>query len=122
MAINIMKHAKHGRRRYNPKDPGCQKDVKWLESKSKPGNFYEKILHTWKDIDPLKIELAKAGGMKYIDIYNMDEFNTWYNNPELTYDEYKYAPESMQYDSDEYFKEKARGRDIYGNDSQPYAD
>lgn len=122
MAIQIMKHVKHGRRRYNPDDPNCQKDVRWLKSKAKPGNFYEKILHTWKDLDPLKIQLAKENGIKYVDIYNMDEFIKWYNNPELTYEEYKTAPESMQYDSDEYFTQKARGRDIYGNDSQPYAD
>ena len=118
MAVNIMKHIKHGRRRYNPDDPNCQRDVRWLQSQAKPGNFYEKILHTWKDIDPLKIELAKQGGMKYVDIYNMDEFNNWYNNPELTYEEYRVSPESMQYDSDEYFNQKARHRDIYGNDSK----
>ena len=56
--------------------------------------------------------------MKYVDIYNMDEFNNWYNNPELTYEEYRVSPESMQYDSDEYFNQKARHRDIYGNDSK----
>lgn len=118
MAINLNKHIRHGRRPYNPADPNCQKDVRWLKSKAEPGNFYEKILHTWTELDPLKRKIAKDTGLKYIEIFNMDEFNTWYNNPELTYEEYKFAPESMQYNSNEYFKQKARHRDIYGNDSK----
>ena len=120
--FNYNKHGKHGRRMYNPDDPNCQKDVKWLQSKSEPGNFYEKILHTWRDLDPLKREVAKQNGLKFIEWFNMDEFNRWYENPNLTYEEYKYAPDSMQYDRDEYFAQKARGRDIYGLDSEDSKD
>ena len=118
-AFNLNKHIKHGRRKYNPDDPNCLADVKWLENQ--PGEFYAKILHTWKDLDPLKREVAKQNGLKFIEWFNLDEFNKWYENPKLTYEEYKYAPESMQYDSDEYFRQKDRGRDIYGLDSNPYA-
>lgn len=118
-AFNFDKHIKHGRRKYNSEDPNCQADVKWLENKD--GEFYAKILHTWRDLDPLKREVAKQNGLNFIEWFNLDEFNNWYSNPELSYEEYKYAPESMQYDSDEYFKQKARGRDIYGLDSNPYA-
>lgn len=118
--FNYNKHCKHGRRMYNPKDPNCQADVRWLQSKSEPGNFYEKILHTWRDLDPLKREVAKQNGLKFVEWFNMDEFNKWYENPSLTYEEYKYAPESMQYNRDEYFAQKARGRDIYGLDSENF--
>lgn len=116
--FNYNKHIKHGRRKYNPEDPYCQADVKWLESEAKPGNFYEKILHTWKDLDPLKREIARENGLNFIEWFNIDEFNRWLENPNLTYEEYKYAPKSMQYDSDEYFDQKDRHRDIYGNDSK----
>lgn len=119
--FNYNKHIKHGRRKFDENDPACIDDVKWLESLAKPGNFYEKILHTWKDLDPLKRLIAKEAGLKYIEWFNIDEFLKWYENPELTYEEYKTAPESMQYDSDEYFIQKDRGRDVYGNDSRPYA-
>lgn len=64
--------------------------------------------------------MAKQAGFKYIEIFNLDEFNKWYANPNLSYEEYKTAPESMQYDREEYFKQKAAGKDIYGNDSDPY--
>lgn len=115
--INLEKVVTHGRRPYNPEDPNCQKDVRWLKSKAEQGNYYERMLKQWTVTDPIKREVANNSGMRYIEIFNMDEFNKWYENPELTYEEYKYAPESMQYDSDEYFKQKARKRDIYGNDS-----
>lgn len=118
--LNYNKIFTHGRRRFNPNDPNCQDDVKWLESKSKPGNYYERALKQWTITDPIKREIAKNNGLRLIEWFNLDEFNNWYNDPSLEYEEYKYAPNSIQYDSEEYFKQKARGRDIYGNDSDPY--
>ena len=114
-AFNLNKHIKHGRRKYDPDDPNCQEDIRWLENQ--PGEFYAKILHTWKDLDPLKRRVAAENGLKFIEWFNLDEFNKWYDNPLLSYEEYRYAPDSMQYDSEEYFNQKARGRDVYGNDS-----
>ena len=119
--INYNKIFTHGRRKYNPDDPNCQEDVKWLESMSKPGNYYERALKQWTITDPIKRKVAEENGIKLIELFNLDEFERWFANPELSYEEYKYAPDSMQYNSDEYFKQKARGRDIYGADSDPYA-
>ena len=118
--FNYNKAWTHGRRKFNPNDPSCQEDVKWLESQD--GDYYKRALKQWTITDPIKREVAKAGELKLIEWFNLDEFNTWFANPELTYEEYKYAPDSLQYDSEEYFKQKARGRDVYGNDSDPYAD
>lgn len=116
-AFNYNKNWRHGRRKYNPDDPGCQKDLLWLKSKAKPGNYYEKVLHTWTELEPLKRKVAKEAGLKLIEWFNLIEFEKWYENPQLTYEEYKTAPESMQYDSDEYFANKELGYNIYGNDS-----
>ena len=118
--LNYNKIFTHGRRKYNPDDPNCQKDVEWL--KSQDGDYYKRALKQWTVTDPIKREIAKINGLKLIEWFNLDEFNTWLAKPELTYEQYKQAPESMQYDSKEYFKQKARGRDIYGNDSDPYGD
>ena len=38
----------------------------------------------------------------------------------LDYEEYKHPLPTMQYDRDEYFKQKARGVDIFGNSSNPH--
>lgn len=113
MMIQINKNWKHGRRPYNPNDPTCQADVKWL--KSKKGEYYDKVLYTWTELEPLKRKIAKDNGYRYVEIFNVDEFNDWYANPELTYEEYKH-PVSLRYDRDEYFRQKAEGKDIYGSD------
>lgn len=118
--FNYNKHIRHGRSKFNPENPIHQQDVEWL--KQQDGEFYEKILFTWTILDPLKRELAKQNGLKLIEWFNLDEFNNWLQNPSADYEEYKYAPDSLQYNSDEYFKQKARGRDIYGVDSDPLAD
>lgn len=114
MMIQINKNWKHGRRPYNPEDPTCQEDVEWL--KSQDGEYYDKVLYTWTQLEPLKRQIAKENGYRYVELFNLDEFNTWYENPELTYEEYKY-PTRLKYDSDEYFRQKARQRDIFGNDT-----
>lgn len=118
MMIQFDGHIKHGRRPYNSEDPNCQADVEWL--KSKKGDFYNKILYTWTELEPMKRQIAKDNGYRYIEIFNPDEFKTWYANPELDYEEYKHPLPTMQYDRDEYFKQKARGVDIFGNSSNPH--
>lgn len=117
MIIQINKNWKHGRRPYNPEDPSCQEDVEWL--KSEKGEYYDKVLYTWTELEPLKRLIAKVQGYKYVEIFNMDEFDAWYKDPSLTYEEYKH-PTTLKYDRDEYFAQKANGRDIYGNDSNPH--
>ena len=118
MMIQFDGHIKHGRRPYHPEDPNCQAEVEWL--KSKKGDFYNKILYTWTELEPMKRQIAKDNGYRYIEIFNPDEFKTWYANPELDYEEYKHPLPTMQYDRDEYFKQKARGVDIFGNSSNPH--
>lgn len=117
---NYDKHIKHGRRPYNPADENCIKDAEWLKNKAKDSEFYEKMYHTWTIVDPIKRDVAKENGFRFIEWFNLDEFDRWYEDPNLTYYEYQYAPKSLQYDSDEYFRQKNRGRDVYGNDSDPY--
>ena len=81
--------------------------------------FGEKVKEIRKKAGLNQEEFAKELGYKYVEIFNMDEFNTWYQNPSLTYEEYKH-PTTLKYDRDEYFAQKANGRDIYGNDSNPH--
>ena len=117
MIIQINKNWKHGRRPYNPEDPSCQEDVKWL--KSEKGDYYDKVLYTWTELEPLKRQVAKELGYKYVEIFNIDEFKDWYANPSLTYEEYKH-PIPLKYDREEYFSQKDKGNDVYGNDTKPH--
>ena len=119
LGINYNKAWTHGRRPYNPDDPSCQEDVKWLESEK--GDYYKRALKQWTVTDPIKRQVAKDNRLKFIEFFNRDEFETWYNDPSLTYEEYK-QPTSFQYNSDEYWEQKAKGRDTNGNDYRPYDD
>ena len=113
--IEYLKHWTHGRRKYNPDDPSCQDDVKWLEGKAKDNAFYERCLRQWTEKDPEKFQTAEENGIKLLVFYNIREFLAWYENPELTYEEYK-DPDPLQYDSDAYFASKAKGQNTNGND------
>ena len=115
--INYNRHIKHGRRIYDPEDPNCQKDVAWL--KKQDGEFYKKILHTWTVVDPLKRIVAKQLGWNYVELFDRDEVEKFLADPTLSYDEYRSPIETMQYDSDRYFKGKDRNRDEFGNDFFP---
>jgi len=119
--INYNKTWTHFSEPYNPNNPEHQADLRWLESKAEPGNYYERTIKQWTITDPIKREVAKANGFRLIEFFNLREFENWYNNPELTYEEYK-DPNPRRYNSDDYFKQKAAGYDPRGNDSDPYAD
>lgn len=119
--MNYNKTWTHFSEPYNPNNPEHQADLKWLESKAEPGNYYERTIKQWTITDPIKRGVAKVNGFRLIEFFNLREFENWYNNPELTYEEYK-DPNPRRYDSDDYFKQKAAGYDPRGNDSDPYAD
>lgn len=115
MFIEYYKHWTHGRRKYNPDDPSCQEDIKWLEGKAKDNAFYKRALDQWREKDVEKAQCAEDNNLNYLVFYNIREFNNWLENPELTYEEYK-DPDPLQYDSDAYFASKAKGQNTNGND------
>jgi len=118
--IEYLKHWTHGRRVYNPNDPSCQEDVEWLKSKAADNEFYQRCLDQWTIKDPEKQKYAEDNGIQLVVLYNLREFDTWFANPEMKYIQYA-DPDSLQYDSDDYFAKKAQGYDTNGVDSDPYA-
>lgn len=116
MFIEYLKHWTHGRRVYDPEDPECQADVEWLKSKASDNEFYQRCLDQWTIKDPEKMEVAKEAGLNLFIFYNLREFDRWYEHPEMQYRQYK-DPDSLQYDSEDYFDKKAKHMDTNGNDS-----
>lgn len=114
MIIEYSKHWTHGRKKYNPDDPQHQKEVE--ELKKAHNAFSDRAIDTWTRVDPEKEQTAKDAGYKYLVFYNMREFDKWFEDPSLTYEEYA-DPDPMIYDSDEYFKQKARGENPMGIDA-----
>lgn len=117
--IEYLKHWTHGRRIYDPEDPECQEDVEWLKSKAKDNEFYQRCLDQWTESDPEKMQTARDNGLNLFVFYNLREFDRWFENPEMQYRQYR-DPDSLQYDSDDYFAKKAKGYDTNGLDAFPY--
>jgi hypothetical protein len=102
LILEYEKHITHGRRRFEG-TPEDLEDLKWLESFD--NDFYRRIIDTWTVKDPEKLKTAEENGFRHETFYNMEEFDKWAENTNLTYDEYK-APHPLQYDSDEYWRRK----------------
>ena len=67
------------------------------------------------------MEVARENGLNLVVLYNLREFDRWFENPDMQYRQYK-DPDSLQYDSEDYFAKKAQGYDTNGVDSDPYAE
>ena len=119
--IEYLKHWTHGRRVYDPEDPECQADVQWLKSKADDNEFYKRCLDQWTIKDPEKMQVARDNGLNLVVLYNLREFDRWFENPDMQYRQYR-DPDSLQYDSEDYFAKKAQGYDTNGVDSDPYAE
>jgi hypothetical protein len=106
MIIEYRSHWTHGRKKYNAEDPKHQEEVDWLKSKN--NEFYDRTIDTWTRLDPEKEETAIKNGYKYVVFYNIDEFEKWFENPSLTYEEYK-EPIALKYSdikTDSYYHNK----------------
>lgn len=117
IGMNYNKTWTHFSEPFNPNNPEHQKDLKWLKSKAESGNYYERTIKQWTETDPIKRKVAKKNGLKFLEFFNLREFNNWFKNPELTYEEYK-DPNPRRYDSEDYFYQKdVLHQDPRGNDS-----
>lgn len=119
MFVEYLKHWSHGRRVYDPNDPECQKDVEWLKDKAKDNEFYQRTLTQWTEKDPEKMQTARDNGLNLVVLYNLREFDKWFENPDMQYRQYRDA-DPLQYDSKIYFDKKAQGYDTNGLDAFPY--
>ena len=94
LIIEYESHWTHGRKEWDPKNPKHQDELKWLKSKN--NEFYDRTIDTWTRLDPEKKATAEKNGFKFLRFYNIDEFDKWFNNPTLSYEDYK-EPIALQY-------------------------
>ena len=47
--------------------------------KSKKSKYYKNAIKTWAETDILKLETAKKNNLNYLVLWNMEDFNRWYN-------------------------------------------
>lgn len=120
--FNYNKTWTHFSEPYDPENPEHQKDLRWLKSKAEPGNYYERTIRQWTVTDPIKREVAKKNGIRFLEFFNLREFNNWLKDPTQTYEMYK-DPNPRRYDSEDYFYQKdILHLDPRGNDSDYLGD
>ena len=51
---------------------------KWKE-KAKISEYYLNAITVWTEKDPLKRKIAKENNLNYLEFWNLNEFNKWYN-------------------------------------------
>lgn len=64
-----------------PFDKNNPKHIEHLNLwKSKNTDFYKRAIRTWTETDVAKFEIAKKNNLNYVVLWNMEDFNRWYQN------------------------------------------
>lgn len=70
-------HWTHGKKPY---DPNSKNDLKIIEEwKNKNSKFYKHAIEIWSKRDVEKRNLAKENNLNWIEFFNKEEFDRWYN-------------------------------------------
>lgn len=76
--IEYQGHWTHGK---EPYQENKKEHISLLENwKSKNNKFYNLAIDIWTRIDPQKRKIAKDNNLKWIEFFNIEDFNIWYNN------------------------------------------
>ncbi len=78
--IEVNFHWTHGLKQFNENNNRCIKTLnKWVE-KSAKSKFYQNAIYVWTKLDPLKRKTAKENNLNWIEFFNIDEFNKWFES------------------------------------------
>lgn len=69
----------HGFKPYIQENSECVSQLLKWKQKIKSSSYYDVAIKVWTESDPLKRETAKKNGLNWIEFFNMNQFNEWYN-------------------------------------------
>lgn len=69
----------HGKKPYNKNDLECIENLIQWKEKINSSSFYKKAIKVWTVRDPLKRETARRNKLNWIEFFNINQFNEWYN-------------------------------------------
>lgn len=85
--IEYQGYWKHGNEPFNSKNKEHQNIIQFWQRKSEEISWdnqkkigYVSAIQTWTVRDPLKRETAKCNNLNWLEFFNMQEFNVWYEN------------------------------------------
>lgn len=88
--IEYQGFVSHGKHAYNPNNTEDQQTLEnwWqkvydtaqlLENNKLKDNAYLNFIHTWTITDPKKRQIVKENNLNWIEFFNLQEFEDWYN-------------------------------------------
>lgn len=69
----------HGKKPYDKNDLECIENLIQWKQKINSSSFYKKAIKVWTVQDPLKRETARRNKLNWIEFFNINQFNEWYN-------------------------------------------
>ena len=78
--IELNFHWSHGNKPYIENDIECEDQLKKWKEKSLNSKFYMNAIETWTFRDPLKRKTAKDNNLNWIEFFNMNEFEKWFED------------------------------------------
>lgn len=67
----------HHRKPFNPLSNEDQQELQFLIEKAKEKTYYNRIIETWTEKDPLKRKVAKENNLNYLEFFTLKEFYKW---------------------------------------------
>ena len=69
----------HGKEPYNPENPNHQEILENWQENAKTSKFYQNAVEVWTISDPKKREIARKNKLNWIEFFNLNEFEEWFN-------------------------------------------
>ncbi len=73
----------HGFRPFDPNDVNCLEQLAYWEKKALKSDYYKNAIYTWTDLDVRKRTTAFNNNLLYVQLYNDDEINDFFESLEV---------------------------------------
>ena len=76
--VEFQGHWTHGSKPFEGTEEDLAEFGKWKQ-KALTSKFYQTAIYVWTELDVKKRQLARKNELNWIEFFNMDQFNEWYN-------------------------------------------
>lgn len=76
--VEFQGHWTHGSKPFEGTEEDLAELDKWKQ-KALTSKFYRNAIDVWTELDVKKRQLARKNDLNWIEFFNMDQFNEWYN-------------------------------------------
>ena len=70
----------HGNEPFDSENINHQKRLKKMQDKAITSKFYRNAIYVWTDLDVRKRQTAKTNNLNFLEFFNVQQFNYWYES------------------------------------------